>query len=74
MNELIVDPERCVGHGKCYLTAPTLFAPDENDDWGRAEVLRPQIADDDVETLAAAREALSLCPEFAIRLTTTVSS
>jgi hypothetical protein len=51
-----------------------LFAPDENDDWGRAEVLRPQIADDDVETLAAAREALSLCPEFAIRLTTTVSS
>lgn len=68
MHQLQVDWERCVGHGKCYLTAPDLFTPDDGDDWGRARVLRPEIADDDTETLTAAREALSLCPEFAISL------
>jgi ferredoxin len=24
-----VDADRCQGHGRCYLTAPDLFAPDD---------------------------------------------
>lgn len=68
MHLLRIDRERCVGHGKCYLSAPELFTPDEDDDWGRARVLRPEIADDDTETLATARDALPLCPEYAINL------
>lgn len=65
---LTVDWEKCQGHGKCYLVAPELFAPDEDDDWGRAAVLVPEIAPEQAEHLTAAREALSVCPEFAIEL------
>lgn len=66
--DLQVDWEKCQGHGKCYLTAPELFQPDEEDDWGRAAVLKPVIDEDDTVTLGRAREALSVCPEFAIHL------
>lgn len=65
---LSVDREKCQGHGKCYLVAPDLFEPDENDDWGKPNVLVPEIPADDADTLAQAREALSVCPEFAIKL------
>lgn len=70
--ELQVDWGKCVGHGKCYLIAPELFEPDEDDDWGRASVLKPAIDDSDSATLGKAREAESVCPEFAISLESAV--
>lgn len=70
--DLSVDWDRCQGHGKCYLTAPELFQPDENDDWGRAAVLAPVVNESDTATFARAREAVSQCPEFAIQLGSSV--
>lgn len=66
--KLHVDWDTCVGHGKCYLSAPQLFAPDESDDWGKATVLVPDIDPDDAPLVAAARAAVQLCPEYAITL------
>jgi ferredoxin len=66
--ELRVDWDKCQGHGKCYLTAPTLFQPDDADDWGRAAVLQPVIDAGQTELVDLARQALTLCPEFAITL------
>jgi ferredoxin len=66
--KLHVDPDVCEGHGKCYLSAPNLFAPDDNDDWGKPIVLVPEVDPADAKLLAAARQATTLCPEFAITL------
>lgn len=68
---LVVDLEKCQGHGKCYLIAPALFAPD--DDWGRPRVTQPLIEDDDFDRLDLAEEAVNNCPERALRLVTEVS-
>jgi ferredoxin len=65
---LQVNRDRCQGHGKCYLTAPALFQPDQNDDWGRADVQQSTIDASQTEVVDLARRALTLCPEFAIEL------
>jgi len=65
---LHVDLARCQGHGKCYLSAPHIFAPDESDDWGKPIVLVPEIDPADTAVVDAARLATTLCPEFAITL------
>ncbi len=65
---LEVDRDLCEGHGKCYLSAPNLFEPDENDVWGKPVVLVPEIDPNDPALVAAARLATTLCPEFAITL------
>jgi ferredoxin len=31
-----VDPDLCVGHGRCYVLAPDVFAPD---DFGHCEIV-----------------------------------
>ena len=62
--KLSIDPERCVGHGRCYDVAPGLFAP--GDDEGCARVLAAAIAGDQ---LPLARLAVNSCPEAAIALT-----
>lgn len=64
--KLVVDLEKCQGHGKCYLIAPTLFEPE--DDWGRPRVKHPVIDDDDIGRVDLAEEAVNNCPERAIRL------
>lgn len=55
-----VDPERCVGHGRCYASAPAAFVPD---DFGHSEVIAPEVegADADLARLGAEN-----CPESAI--------
>ena len=60
---LSVDPGSCVGHGRCYDVAPGLF---EDDDEGYSVVkgdgsVPPAEAE-------AARLAVRLCPERAVRL------
>ncbi len=58
-----IDPERCTGHGRCYMVAPEVF---EADDRGLALLL----VDGDLppDLLAAARMAVANCPEEAIGL------
>jgi len=60
---LRIDPDSCVGHGRCYAVAPALFAPD--DDEGHARVLVELIADAQLEL---AQLAVNSCPEAAITL------
>jgi ferredoxin len=57
-----VDPERCVGHGRCYVLAPDVFG---EDDRGHCVVLEPRVGGP-LEDQARLGE--SNCPEAAIRL------
>ena len=59
---ILIDPERCTGHGRCYSLAPALV---EADDQGHGSVIGSVVPDDQ---LAAARTAASNCPEQAISL------
>lgn len=63
-----IDSDLCQGHGKCYLSYPDRFAPDDDDDWGRSKVIQPAVAADDPGALADARAVLMVCPEVAIKL------
>ena len=58
-----VDPGSCVGHGRCYDVAPSLFEPDEEG----YSVVR---GDGTVPAgqAEAARLAVRLCPERAVRV------
>lgn len=57
-----VDPERCVGHGRCYEIAPDVFGDDER---GHCVVLAASVP---AEHRAAARKAEANCPEQAIQV------
>jgi len=58
-----VDENRCQGHGRCYATAPEVFAPD---DLGNGR----EIGDGTVPPRCehAARVAVANCPEQAITI------
>ncbi|HVY10870.1 MAG TPA: ferredoxin [Mycobacteriales bacterium] len=58
-----IDPDRCSGHGRCYVTAPEVFS---DDDGGYGQV----IGDGAVtgERLDAVHQAIAACPEQAIAL------
>jgi ferredoxin len=53
----------CIGAGMCVLTAPDLFDQSEED--GTVIVRRAEPTEDEV---AAAREAVQLCPSGALKL------
>jgi ferredoxin len=55
-----VDPERCVGHGRCYVLAPEIFGEDER---GHCRIDRRDVP---AEHEAAARLGAESCPEGAI--------
>jgi ferredoxin len=59
---VILDREKCQGHGRCYVLAPDVFAPDEE---GYGTVLRSEVAGALVEE---ARRGAQGCPEEAITL------
>jgi ferredoxin len=61
VSRLVVDGDRCQGHGRCYNLFPTLFECADDD--GHARVVEPQPAGSDV---AAAARAVRECPERAI--------
>lgn len=63
---IVVDSDRCQGHGRCYATAPHLFGP--VDDFGRAGPLEERPLDPASEHAALARRAADGCPERAISL------
>ena len=57
-----VDSELCVGHGRCYVLAPDVFAPD---DFGHCEVVAPEVEGAQADQ---ARIGAENCPERAIFL------
>ena len=58
-----VDRERCEGHGRCYATAPEVFAPD---DLGNGREIGDGTVGDGLDRQA--RLAVANCPEQAIVL------
>ena len=59
---VIVDYDRCEGHGRCVLTAPDVFALGE-DDQSRVLIEHP-----DEELRPKVAQAVRLCPRQAISL------
>ena len=60
--KIVLDPERCTGHGRCYSLADKLFDSDER---GHSVVLHPEVPTDlEVD----ARTAVENCPENALSL------
>ena len=60
--KIVLDSERCTGHGRCYSLAPELF---DSDDEGHSVVLTPEVPDG---LEAQARLAVENCPETCISL------
>jgi ferredoxin len=59
---VVVDPDLCTGHGRCYALAPDVFAPD---DFGHCEVV---LAEPTGELAAQARQGVENCPERALAI------
>ncbi len=60
---VIIDPDKCQGHNRCYALAPELF---DVDDYGQALVLNDGEVPPELE--AKARLAVANCPEYAISI------
>jgi ferredoxin len=58
---VLLDPDACVGHGRCYALAAEVYEPDED---GHCVVLRDGDVPSDME--AAARKGADNCPEEAL--------
>ncbi len=63
---LSVDADLCTGHGRCYVLAPQLFAPD---DFGHCELVLDANVDVPDELEDQARLGRDNCPEQAITIT-----
>jgi ferredoxin len=63
MSRISVDPDRCVGHGRCYTLAPDIY---DADDVGHAVVVVEDVSGD---LERHARTGEQNCPEQAITLT-----
>lgn len=57
------DQDRCVGAAQCVLTEPALF--DQNEEDGTVVLLSAEV---DGDLLAAARDAVRVCPSGALSL------
>ncbi|MGD1239017.1 MULTISPECIES: ferredoxin [unclassified Mycobacterium] len=62
MTRIVVDADRCTGHGRCYTLAPDVFDADEV---GHSVVLVAEVSG---ELEAQAVTAEQNCPEGAISL------
>jgi ferredoxin len=60
--KIVLDSERCTGHGRCYSLAPELF---DSDDEGHSIVLQPEVPEG---LESQARLAVENCPENCISL------
>jgi ferredoxin len=58
---LVIDSDRCTGHGRCYMVAPLLFSDDER---GYGQVIGA--GEVPTEHEEKARQAVLACPEQAI--------
>jgi ferredoxin len=64
MDVIRVDLDRCVGHGKCYLLAPELIEP--FDDEGHAEWVGDPVDDEDAKGGRLLDRIVASCPEEAL--------
>ncbi|MCV7381026.1 cytochrome [Mycobacterium alsense] len=62
MTRVVVDPDRCTGHGRCYTLAPGVYDADE---LGHCVVLHEEVSGE-LEAQAVIGE--QNCPERAITL------
>ena len=62
--KILVDPDQCTGHGRCYRLAPDLLT---YDDQGYVSV-RGEAIDVPADQVEFAEEAEGTCPEGAITL------
>ena len=61
--KVVIDPDRCTGHGRCYVLAPGVFT---DDDAGYSQALHDGEVAPGQE--AAAERAVVACPEHAITI------
>jgi len=59
---IVLDSDRCTGHGRCYSLAPELF---DSDDEGHSVVLAPEVPDG---LEGQAWLAVQNCPERCITI------
>lgn len=64
MDLIQVDLDLCVGHGKCYLVAPQLMEP--FDDEGHARFVGDPVDSDDRELSGLLDTIVASCPEEAL--------
>ena len=64
-----VDPDKCQGHNRCKLAAPTLFTLDL---YGNASAVGDGVVPPELEHQA--RLAQSNCPEYAVSLRTEMTA
>jgi ferredoxin len=58
-----IDPGRCTGHGRCYVTAPDVFS---DDDAGYGQVIGDgELSDAQLESV---EQAVAACPEQAVTI------
>ena len=60
---VVIDTERCTGHGRCYTLAPALFSDDERG-FGRV-IGKGEVTTEHEE---AASSAALACPEHAVTI------
>lgn len=60
---IIVDPDRCEGHGVCVGLSPEIFALDDDDEWVRLLVAEPE---ESFRTVV--ENAVAECPMAALKL------
>ena len=62
--KVLIDPDKCEGHGRCFSTAPAVF---DSDDLGQGIVIGDGTVPADQEELVRLCE--QNCPEYAIEIT-----
>jgi ferredoxin len=66
MKKAEVDLDRCQGHGKCYMVAPGLFEP--IDEEAHSHFRGAGVEEEDKAGMERLRRAVASCPEVAITL------
>lgn len=64
--KVLIDLDRCQGHGRCYAIEPDLFEP--IDDHGHSGFLRGDLSTEDADLVARVAEVSANCPEQAITI------
>ncbi|MGV0790779.1 ferredoxin [Mycolicibacterium sp. XJ1819] len=64
--KVLIDQDRCHGHGRCYAIEPDLFEP--VDDHGHSGFLPDGLSANDADLLARVAEVSANCPEQAITI------
>ncbi|HEY6624791.1 MAG TPA: ferredoxin [Acidimicrobiales bacterium] len=62
--KIVIDADRCTGHGRCYSLVPELF---DSDEVGHSVLLAPD-TEVPADQLRQAQVAVDNCPEDAISL------